>query len=118
MGWDSAVSNNTTNIFSDKLIMFHVSAMIAAGIGNFGMSMAASPRRDLGLKYASLIPEILLYAEDGANIMIKHGWMEEPPQADDRDQLIQQLISSVGRVYLIRGRLFIMPQHIQEIRSC
>ena len=37
----------------------------------------------------SMIPEIALYAEDGANIMIKHGWMEEPPQADNRDKLIQ-----------------------------
>lgn len=90
MGWDSAVSDTTTNIFSDKLMMYHVSAMNAAGIGNFGMSLAASPRRDLGLKYASLIPEISLYAEDGANIMIEHGWLEEPPIADDRDQLIQK----------------------------
>ncbi|MFF2445503.1 DUF3231 family protein [Neobacillus sp. NPDC058068] len=63
--------------------------MIAAGIGNFGMAIAASLRRDLGLKYASLIPEISLFAEDGAKIMIKHGWMEEPPQAEDRDQLIK-----------------------------
>jgi hypothetical protein len=54
------------------------------------MAMAASQRRDIGLKYASLIPETLLYAEDGANIMIKHGWIEEPPQADDREQLIQK----------------------------
>ena len=89
MSWDSAVSDTTTRVFLDKLMMFHISAMIAAGIGNYGMALAASPRRDLGLKYASLIPEISLYAEDGANIMIKHKWMEEPPQADDRGQLIQ-----------------------------
>ena len=89
MSWDSAVSDTTTSVFSDKLMMYHVAAMIAAGIGNFGMALAVSPRRDIGLKYASLIPEIALYAEDGANIMIKNGWMEEPPQAADRDQLIQ-----------------------------
>lgn len=89
MSWDSAVSDSKTTVFSDKLIMFHITAMVAAGIGNFGMAMAASPRRDIGLKYASLIPELLLYAEDGANLLIKNGWMEEPPQADDRDQLIQ-----------------------------
>ncbi|MCY8234491.1 DUF3231 family protein [Priestia endophytica] len=89
MAWDSAVSDSTTSVFSDKLIMFHVSAMIAAGIGNFGMAIATSPRRDLGLKYESLIPEISLYAEDGANIMIKNGWMEEPPQADDREDLMK-----------------------------
>ena len=82
MGWDSSVLNTTEYIFSDKLIMYHVSAMIGAGIGNFGMAIGASARRDLGLKYMTMIPEIALYAEDGANIMIKHGWMEEPPQAD------------------------------------
>jgi hypothetical protein len=89
MGWDSAVTDTTTNVFSDKLSMCHIAAMIAAGVGNYGMAMAASPRRDLGLKYAAIIPEIALYAEEGAKIMIKHGWMEEPPQADDRDKLIQ-----------------------------
>jgi hypothetical protein len=89
MSWDAAVTDSTTSVFSDKLIMFHVTAMIAAGVGNYGMAMAASPRRDIGVKYASLIPEISLYAEDGANILIKNGWMEEPPQTDDRSELIK-----------------------------
>lgn len=88
MTWDSALSDSTIPVFSEKLMMFHVSGMIAAGIGNYGASMSGSPRRDLGLKYASLIPEIALYAEDGANIMIKHGWLEEPPQSDNREKLI------------------------------
>lgn len=87
MFWDAAVTDSTTQVFSDKLILFHISAMIAAGIGNYGAAMAASPRKDIGVKYASLIPEIALYAEDGANIMIKNSWLEEPPMADDRDQL-------------------------------
>jgi Protein of unknown function (DUF3231) len=89
MSWDTAVFDSTTPVFSDKLIMFHITAMIAAGVGNYGMAMAASPRRDLAMRYASLIPEISLYAEDGANIMINHSWLEEPPQADDRDELIK-----------------------------
>ncbi|WP_226641849.1 DUF3231 family protein [Mesobacillus subterraneus] len=87
MLWDAAVTDSTTQVFSDKLILFHISAMIAAGIGNYGVAMAASPRKDIGLIYASLIPEIALYAEDGANIMIKNSWLEQPPMADDRDQL-------------------------------
>ena len=89
MSWDSAVSDSTTPVFSDKLMMFNVSSMVAAGIGNYGMAIAASPRRDIALKYATLLPEIALYAEAGAKIMIKHGWMEEPPQADDRNEIIQ-----------------------------
>lgn len=87
MFWDAAVTDSTTQVFSDKLILFHISAMIAAGMGNYGAAMAASPRKDIGMKYASLIPEIALYAEDGANIMIQNSWLEEPPMADDRDQL-------------------------------
>jgi hypothetical protein len=90
MSWDTAVTDSTKPIFSDKLIMFHVSAMIASGIGNYGTAMAASPRKDIAIKYASLIPEISLYAEDGANIMIKNGWLEEPPQTDDRKKIAKK----------------------------
>lgn len=88
MIWDTSITSTTATVFSEKLIMFHVSGMIAAGIGNYGMAMGASPRKDLGVKYATMLPEISLYAEDGANIMIKNGWMEEPPQAQDRQKLI------------------------------
>lgn len=88
MNWDTALSDSTMSVFSDKLMMYHISVMNAAGIGNYGASMSGSPRRDLALRYASLIPEITLYAEDGAKLLIKNGWMEEPPQTDDREQLI------------------------------
>lgn len=87
--WDSEVLNTKARVFSDKLIMFNVTGMIAAGIGNFGLAMGGSQRKDVGLKYASLMPEMLLYAGDGAEIMIKHGWLEEPPLAVDRNGLIQ-----------------------------
>ncbi len=87
-GWDTSVLNTTGFVFSDKLIMFHISAMFSAAIGNCGMAIAASQRRDIGLKYMSMIPEVVLYAEDGANIMIKHGWMEEPPQAVNRAKIL------------------------------
>ncbi len=87
MSWDTSVTDSTTSPFSDKLMLFHIAAMIAAGIGNYGAAMAASPRKDIGLKYGSLIPEIALYAEDGANLMINRGWLEEPPQNDNREKL-------------------------------
>jgi hypothetical protein len=90
MVWDSVVTDSTTPTFSDKLLMFHVTAMSAAGVGNYGAAMAASPRRDIGLKYARLLTEIAFYAEEGANIMIDHGWLEKPPQAPDRNQLVNQ----------------------------
>ncbi|WML38827.1 DUF3231 family protein [Neobacillus sp. OS1-2] len=89
MSSDANVLDFTSRIFSDKLMMFHIASMNMSGIGNYAISMAASLRRDIGMKYASLIPEVSLYAGDGAKMMIRKGWMEEPPQADDREELVQ-----------------------------
>ena len=87
MTWDATATDSTDRTFSDKLIMFHVAAMAAAGVGNYGAAIAASPRKDIAIKYSRLFIEIALYAEDGANIMIDHGWLEKPPQIPDRNQL-------------------------------
>jgi len=88
--WDSHVSDTTISPFSDKLMLSHVLSLIAFGISNYGVALSTSPRRDIATHYQRLLQEILLYAEDGANLMIKHGWMEEPPRAADRDALVNK----------------------------
>jgi hypothetical protein len=88
--WDSVVSQSTVPPFSDKLMMFHVGLLSAGGIGNYGMGMSMSARRDLLTVYARLLSEVGLYAEDGLNIMIKNAWMEQPPQSTDRKALQRQ----------------------------
>jgi hypothetical protein len=90
MTWDDTVTNSTTPPFSDKLMMFHVGAIVAVGIADYGASLAISMRRDLAAHYVRLTAEIGQIAEDGANIMINNGWMEQPPQAEDRDALAEQ----------------------------
>ena len=85
--WDTEVTDSTNYTFSDKLMMFHTTSLISLSIGYYGTSISTSPRRDMGVHYDRLLHEIMLYAEDGAEIMIKHGWMEEPPRALDRDEL-------------------------------
>lgn len=87
---EDLVTDSTTYTFSDKLMMFYSTELIALGVGFYGTSMAMSPRRDIGVTYNRLLNEILKYAEDGANILIKHGWMEEPPRALDRDELAKK----------------------------
>src|SRR5699024_9578937 len=86
----SEVTDSTVSPFSDKLMLYHITALIASGVGQYGASMSVSPRRDLGEKYARLSAEIALYAEDGANIMINKGWMEQPPKAADRKELAKK----------------------------
>lgn len=90
MSWDSHVMDVTDSPFSDKLMMFHTTALIAVGIGNYGTAIAASTRRDLGMHYARLVQEVGLFAEDGANLLINNGWMEEPPQSTLREVLAKK----------------------------
>ncbi|WP_339148691.1 MULTISPECIES: DUF3231 family protein [unclassified Sutcliffiella] len=90
MSWDSYVMDSTVAPFSDKLMMFHTTTLIAVGIGNYGTAAGTCHRMDLSATYTRLSAEIALYAEDGANILIKHAWLEEPPMAADHNALIKK----------------------------
>jgi hypothetical protein len=85
--WDSLPTDSTVSPFSDKLIMFHTVTLTAAGIAHYGRGFGLSPRHDLGAMYVRLTSEIAHFADDGADIMIENGWLEQPPQTIDRDQL-------------------------------
>jgi hypothetical protein len=88
MIWDSIPTESTTETFSEKLMMFHVTALTAASLSHYGTSLGSSPRRDIGVHYNRLMQEVSLFAEDGANIMIDKGWMEQPPTSSDREKLM------------------------------
>ncbi|WP_223702365.1 DUF3231 family protein [Sutcliffiella deserti] len=85
--WSSEVTDSTVSPFSDKLILFHIVTLISAAVGFLAAGLAISQRRDIAIEYARLMAEIGLYAEDGAQLMISKGWMEQPPLADDRMNL-------------------------------
>jgi hypothetical protein len=84
---DVSITNATTPPFSDKLIMFHMGLLSAAGTGNYATSAAASQRSDLILNYERLSLEVAQFAKDGADIMISHEWMEQPPGTIDKHKL-------------------------------
>ncbi|GMA65399.1 DUF3231 family protein [Alicyclobacillus fastidiosus] len=87
---DTCVTDSTTQTFSDKLMLFHINATTAESIGDYGIAIGASPRRDLTLAYGRLFSEIALYADDGVEMMIEHGWFEQPPMADNRKSLARK----------------------------
>lgn len=89
MGWDSEITNSTVYTFSDKLMMFYTSGLVTLSVGYYGTAVSQSPRGDISAMYNRLSLEVQLFAEDGANIMIKNGWLEQPPMASDRDELIR-----------------------------
>ncbi len=81
---DDEITSSTDSPFSDKLIMFHQGLLVGAGVSQYGVSVAISPRHDVGAHYSRLMAELLHYSEDGLNIMINNGWLEQLPMAGDR----------------------------------
>ncbi|MGM0874663.1 MAG: DUF3231 family protein [Bacillota bacterium] len=84
------VSYSTSQTFSDKLMMFHMSLLSAAGTGNYATAAAASQRNDLAINYERLSLEIAQFAKSGADIMIKNNWLEQPPGLKDREKLAKK----------------------------
>ncbi|WP_342048784.1 DUF3231 family protein [Bacillus sp. OTU530] len=73
--------------FSEKLMMYNTSLLTSFGLGSNALGGAFSLRSDLPTKMTLLAKDIFSFAQDGGKLMIKNGWMEEPPQIEDRNQL-------------------------------
>jgi hypothetical protein len=86
--WAGKATDSTVAPFSDKLMMYNTSLLSSFGLGSNAIGAAFSLRSDLPLKLANLEKDIFTFAQDGGKLMVKNGWMEEPPQAEDRYQLI------------------------------
>jgi hypothetical protein len=88
--WDFMVTDSTTPIFSDKLMMYHTTLITSAGILNYAASMSTSPRHDLMVNYSKALAGVADYLEDGTNILIDNGWYEEPPRTVDHRKLVNE----------------------------
>ncbi|MCR2807632.1 DUF3231 family protein [Paenibacillus soyae] len=88
--WESELSSSTISPFSDKLMLYHVVMLVSASASYYGAGLSVSQRKDLAALYAKLITEIGFYAEDGSRLLMKNGWFEQAPGADDRKALAKQ----------------------------
>jgi Protein of unknown function (DUF3231) len=86
---DHLVTTSTTPPFSDKLMVFHKIDMFSMKIREYANGASLNGRKDIGALYARCLLDVSLYVEDGANIMINHNWMEQPPSAPDRNQIVK-----------------------------
>ncbi|MEH7373266.1 DUF3231 family protein [Priestia megaterium] len=86
----STVTTSKVAPFSQKLMMFCIYLLNGFGIVGSSFGTIFSLRKDLSMKTALIAKDIYFYADEGVKIMIKNGWLEEPPQMEDRPNLIKE----------------------------
>jgi hypothetical protein len=84
---DHMVTLSTIPPFSDKLMVLHKIDMFSMKIREYANGASLNGRKDIAALYARCLMDVSLYVEDGANIMIEHGWMEQPPMLVNRNKL-------------------------------
>ncbi|WP_079504728.1 DUF3231 family protein [Mesobacillus jeotgali] len=89
MTWDAIVTESTNPPYSDQLMLFVVGILFQLGVAAYGLALSMCMRRDVGALYSSFILRALTYSEDGAQMIIERGWLEQPPMFADRDKLIK-----------------------------
>ncbi|PLS08611.1 DUF3231 family protein [Neobacillus cucumis] len=87
ISWQSQVTNSIIPPFSDKWIMYQLLLSTQVTIAFYGSALSVTARRDLAEKYIILTSDLLRLGEDGMNLMIENGWLEEPPKATNRKEL-------------------------------
>ncbi|MFT8320925.1 MAG: DUF3231 family protein [Bacillus sp. (in: firmicutes)] len=80
------VTDSTESPFSERLILFFISATNQVAISTLGYSLSVTMRKDISIKYMEVISEILQYANEGMQLLINRGWMEELPQSIDKGE--------------------------------
>ena len=85
--WAGKATTSIQPGFSDKLMMFVVNLISSFAMGNNSLGTSFSMRSDLPLIFTEISKDLFMHSKKGGILMIKHMWMEEPPQMEDRNQL-------------------------------
>lgn len=87
---ETEVSMSTDSPFSDKLLMYHMGFLFQAAQTYNGTGLASSMRTDLVTTYESIILQNLMVTKNWFDIMVKNRWLEQPPLAPNRTEIIKQ----------------------------
>ncbi|WRU97598.1 DUF3231 family protein [Priestia filamentosa] len=85
----STVTTSKEAPFSQKLMMFCIYLLNGFGLVGSSFGTIFSLRKDISMKTILIAKDIYFYADDGVKIMIENGWLEEPPQMEDRTKLMK-----------------------------
>lgn len=78
----------TEEVFSDRLMLFHIVGLSSLGLYANGITFSRVMRADLSVAITKFIAEIALYAKEGTNLMIENNWLEQIPLVKDTKELL------------------------------
>lgn len=88
--WTGNATDSVIPPFSDKLMMYCSNLLSNYAIGHTALGASFSLRNDLPAILTLIATETVAFAKKGGELMIEQKWMEEPPQMQDRNQLIDK----------------------------
>lgn len=71
------------------MMLYLTNILTSSAMAGNALGMAFSMRSDLPAKLAVIALNTQGYAKEGGKLMIEHKWLEEPPQMEDRNELIR-----------------------------
>ncbi|ODA42967.1 DUF3231 family protein [Desulfosporosinus sp. BG] len=84
---DYRVTDSKESPFSDRLLLFHTTTVIAYILTAYGTGLSRMMRKDIVVTYTKLMADILSISKDGANLLISYGWLEKIPETVNRKAL-------------------------------
>lgn len=85
--WETDVTDSAVAPYSDKLMLFQTVFLVESVIGNFGVAIGSSIRKDIVVNFLRFMGELMRYVEDGGKLTVEFGWMEKPPHSKGRFSL-------------------------------
>lgn len=84
---DYRVTDSKDSPFSERLMLFHTTSVIAYILTAYGSGLSRIMRKDLIATYTKLMADILGIAKEGADLLISNGWLEKIPETVNRKVL-------------------------------
>ena len=86
--WAGKATDSVVPIFSDKMMMSLTNIFTSLNITDMSFGLMFSIRSDLPVKYNAIVKDLEEYALEGSRVMIRHNWLEAPPQMEDRGAIL------------------------------
>lgn len=77
--WESEIDRQLPPPFSERLMLFKVALLAGGTTGQYGISASSVFRKDVAVSFIKMMGEMMLFAEDTGNLLVKYNMLDQPP---------------------------------------